>query len=295
MTAQRRRFTIEPTIDVSATIAGAKGPVLVGPGEARWSTNTPEGPGTLSLEPKGSEVAASAWGPGAEWLLEQAPKLYGAADDLTGWAPQGNIAEYWRRHPFRLARTDRPWDALVGAVLGQKVQTTAARASRRAIARTFGQPAPGPFGGWILPTAEAMAQLSYFDLHPMGVERKRADTLIRVAREMKRIRSLTDRTPREVQQRLEHIRGIGPWTSGLVTAVSMGDADAVPTGDFHLPNGAAWWLAGEPRGTDERMLELLAPYEGHRWRTLRIVKALGPAPRYGPRLALHGDGLAKGR
>ena len=55
-------------------------------------------------------------------------------------------------------------------------------------------------------------------------------------------------------------------------------------GDFHLPNLVAWLLAGEPRGTDERMLELLAPYEGHRGRVQRLLEASGThAPRYGPR------------
>jgi hypothetical protein len=44
-------------------------------------------------------------------------------------------------------------------------------------------------------------------------------------------------------------------------------------------------LAGEPRGTDDRMLELLAPYEGHRGRVQLLLEASGvTAPRYGPRM-----------
>lgn len=57
-------------------------------------------------------------------------------------------------------------------------------------------------------------------------------------------------------------------------------------GDYHLPNLAAWHLAGEPRGTDERMLELLEPFRPHRGRVLRLLqRGAGGAPRYGPRLA----------
>ena len=40
----------------------------------------------------------------------------------------------------------------------------------------------------------------------------------------------------------------------------------------------AWALAGEPRGTDERMLELLEPYAGHRGRVLRLLVMSGLAP-----------------
>ena len=57
-------------------------------------------------------------------------------------------------------------------------------------------------------------------------------------------------------------------------------------GDAHLPNLVAWALAGEPRGTDERMLELLEPYRGQRGRVLRLLELCGiRAPRYGPRVA----------
>ena len=56
-------------------------------------------------------------------------------------------------------------------------------------------------------------------------------------------------------------------------------------GDFHLPNLVAFALAGEPRGDDERMLELLEPYRGQRARVIRLLELSGiRAPRYGPRL-----------
>jgi 3-methyladenine DNA glycosylase/8-oxoguanine DNA glycosylase len=79
--------------------------------------------------------------------------------------------------------------------------------------------------------------------------------------------------------------GIGPWTVAEVATRAWGDPDAVSVGDFHIPNMVAWALAGEPRGTDERMLELLAPYAGQRGRVTRVLELGGvAAPRYGPRL-----------
>jgi 3-methyladenine DNA glycosylase/8-oxoguanine DNA glycosylase len=83
---------------------------------------------------------------------------------------------------------------------------------------------------------------------------------------------------------LQLFPGIGPWTAAEVARLALGDPDAVSVGDYHLPNLVAWTLAGEPRGTDERMLELLEPFRGHRGRVQRLLESGGAhAPRYGPR------------
>ncbi len=292
-----RTVPIPANIDLPNTIRGAKNPVMVGPTETLWRTRTPDGPGTLHLDARsGSTVEAEAWGPGADWLLQQTPRLIGADDDLSGFnPPPGRLSDLWRRRPFRLARTDRPWDALIGAVFGQKVQVSNAVRARRLLARRFGEPAPGPGQAWILPPPEQVASMGYHQFHRLGVERKRAEALIRVARDMPRLSVFDSGTPDQVKSRLERIPGIGPWTAAMVTAVVLGDADAVPVGDYHLPNTVAWVLAGEPRATDARMLELLEPWTGHRWRVLRLAKSAGPAPRYGPKLSLTGDGLHLGR
>ncbi len=284
-----------------ATIRGAKLPVMVGPNGAWWSTRTPVGIGTLYLNRVDVATAAGeAWGPGAPWLLEQMPGLLGLRDNPGEFRPEGVIGKLWRRQPFRLSRTDRPWDAIVGAILGQKVQVTRAVASRRAIARRFGDPAPGPSldgrsRAWVLPAAETVGALGYHDLHACGVERKRAEILIRTAREMRRLDALWEQPPAEVRHRLQQVRGIGPWTTGMISAAAFGDADAVPVGDYHIPNTVAWCMAKEPRADDARMLELLEPYRGHRWRVIRLAKSSGGAPKYGPRLSLTSDGMSSGR
>lgn len=294
--ATSRTITIPASLNVKSTVRGAKNPVMVGPTEMWWNTRTPDGVGSLHMErATDTTMEAEAWGPGAEWLLNQAPRLLGHDDDPSGFAPTGKIGEFWRRKPFLLARTDRPWDSVIGAIFGQKVQVSNAHKSRRLLARRFGDPAPGPNKGWVLPSPERVAEMGYHQFHPLGVERKRAEILIRTAREMARIGDLCARTPESAQARLQRIRGIGPWTAAMVTASAMGHADAVPVGDYHIPNTISWAMAGEPRGTDERMLELLEPYAGHRWRVIRLAKENGGAPKYGPKLSLTGDGLHMGR
>lgn len=91
--------------------------------------------------------------------------------------------------------------------------------------------------------------------------------------------------------RLRLIPGVGQWTVGTVLGPALGDPDAVAVGDFHLKNMVGYALAGEPRATDERMLELLAPYDGNRGRVVRALGLAGhAAPKFGPRkriIAMH--------
>lgn len=298
MSDARRLLTVPASLDLAGTVRGAKNPVLVGPTEALWATRTPDGPGSLVLNRVADDrVEAQAWGPGQEWLLEQAPRLVGNEDDPSSFRPTGELGRLWRRRPLRLARSDRLWDALVGSVLGQRVQVVNAARARRQLARRFGEPAPGPHRAWILPSPDQVAEMGYHQFHPLKVERTRAETLRRVAREMPRLEAAAarpDTTPDQLANRLQRVRGVGPWTAAMTTAVTLGHADAVPVGDYHIPNNVAWVLAGEPRGTDERMLELLEPYRGNRWRVIRLAKSVTP-PRYGPKLSLTGDGLHLGR
>lgn len=287
------RIGFPPWVDLAATVRGAKDPVMVGPTELRWVTRTPDGPGTLELlRVADAVVEAEAFGPGSDWLIAQTPALLGQRDSLDGFsAPEGRMGDSWRARPFLLGRTDRLWDAVVGGILGQKVQVQNARLARRLLARRFGEPAPGDGGGWVLPSPERTAELGYADFHELGVERKRAEILRRAAREMSRFPDTRTAAPQVIEARLAKLRGIGPWTIAMVTATALGNADAVPVGDYHLPNTIAWHLAGEERASDERMLELLEPWAGHRWRVVRLAKSLGSAPKRGPRLALNGDGL----
>ena len=93
----------------------------------------------------------------------------------------------------------------------------------------------------------------------------------------------------DAYRRITALRGVGPWSAALVGMQALGDADAVPVGDYHIPNTVAWALAGEDRGSDERMLELLEPFRPHRGRVVRLLKSAGiKAPRYGPRAPLRG-------
>ena len=79
---------------------------------------------------------------------------------------------------------------------------------------------------------------------------------------------------------------MGHWTAAEVALVALGDPDAVSVGDYHLPDVVGWTLAR--RKTDDAgMLELLAPYAGHRYRVTRLMELGGSGPpRRGPRMSV---------
>jgi 3-methyladenine DNA glycosylase/8-oxoguanine DNA glycosylase len=266
---------------------------------AIWRTSlTPSGPGTLRLtaRPAGTgqtagspDVLASAWGPGAGWLLEELPAMLGALDRPQDFAPAHPLLrELAARHSgWRIGRSGRVLEALVPAVLEQKVVGVEARRAWRLLLTRFGEPAPGPgpAGLRVFPSPEVWATLPSWEWHRAGVEAVRARTIAAAAAVAGRLEEITAMPAGQADARLRSLPGIGPWTSAETRQRACGDADAVSVGDYHLPSLVGWALAG--RITDDPgMLELLAPYPGHRYRVTRLIEMSGLAPpRRGPRLA----------
>lgn len=250
------------------------------------ATRNADGHVQLALSRDGEEVVAEAWGPGAAAELEAVPRLLGLDDDPGLFVPPpGQIRELARANRgLRLGSTGRVFEALVPAILGQRVTSQAAKRSYYSLVRALGEPAPGPSGLRVPPPAERLATLEYEEFHRHGIERSRAVIVREAARRAKRIEEISEMDRDAAYRRLYAIRGIGPWTAGHVMGMAWGDRDAVPVGDYHLPNTVAWLLAGEPRADDDRMLELLEPYRPHRRRVVAMIKrAHVGAPKYGPK------------
>jgi 3-methyladenine DNA glycosylase/8-oxoguanine DNA glycosylase len=276
----------------------ALGPLQRGPGDptqrrdsggAWWRTaRTPAGPGALRLAIDGAGVRASAWGPGAQWLLAGVPRLLGADDDPTGFAPQHPVvAAAARQHPrLRLGAAGLVFELLVPSVLEQRVTGREARRSWRDLLHRFGEPAPGPApeGMRVVPAPETWRRIPSWEWHRANVDPGRARTIIAAAEVAGRLEEGLS-LPREQRlRRLRAVPGVGQWTAAEVAQRAWGDPDEVSVGDFHLPALVGWALAGRPVD-DDGMLELLAGYRGHRQRAVRLVELSGVRkPAFGPRM-----------
>ena len=249
---------------------------------------TPDGPATLHVRRTGNAVDATSYGPGNSWALRSVPGLIGLDDHPEQFQTDHPLVRelHRRNRGLRIGRTGRVFDALLVAIITQKVTGQEAARGLRQMARVFSSPAPGPMPLRLPPDPDRLAAATYFDLHPLGIEQRRADTVRRVAADAHRVERLAEVSAGDARLYLERFRGIGVWTSAETVAVSHGDGDAVSVGDFHLKNQVAWHLTGQPRGSDEEMLRLLEPFRPHRGRVTRLLGTLGRAPAFGPRMPM---------
>jgi len=289
---------LDLVLDGPLDLAASLGPLVRGRGDrtiriasgrAWWATRTADGPATLGLAVGGDRLAAEAWGPGAERLLARVPRMFAAGTGSLAGDGDRRIAGLARRAPgVRILRTEAVLDSLIAAILEQKVTGGEAHRAWHGLVRRYGEPAPGPpeLGLRLLPAPSTLAALPYWSYHVLGLEQRRAELVRAVARRASWFEAIVGLPLPEAYARLRSVPGIGPWTAAEVGVRVLGDVDAVSVGDFHLPNLVAYALAGEPRGDDARMLELLEPFRGRRALVVRLLELSGiQAPRYGPRLS----------
>ena len=292
-TPLERTVRVPFPIDLAGTLHGVRrgvnSPTCEFRADGIWrATRSPAGPSTMRLVAEGDLVHATAWGDGAEAALDVVPNLIGCHDDDEGFAPDHPlVADLWHQHhAVRLPRSGAVSETLVECVLEQRVTTFEARRAYTQIVHTWGEPAPGPTTLLLPPDPEILAGVAYYDLHVAGVEKKRADTVRRVAANHRRLDALALLPHAEAHQRLLQTPGVGPWTAAEVALVALGDPDAVPVGDAHLPADVTYVLTGTAQDDDDAMLEALAPFDGQRGRVIRLIMAAGlHAPRRGPRYA----------
>ena len=302
--AQDRRLTLDRPVLVDPLIrAHRRGPGdpthrRLGPGNWLRATLTPEGPVLLRIAGAGCAVSARAWGPGADWALEQLPRLLGVDDDPTSFEPRPEHAALvlaHRRHgDVRVGRTERVWESVAPACLEQVVTGKEAFRAYRLLVTEYGEPAPGPtsdpdsaaYGMRVPPPAEVWARIPTWRFLAAGVEQRRYRTLVNAAGRASALERTLTGAHDAADRALRSLPGIGPWTSAEVRQRAHGDPDAWSIHDYHVAKDITYALVGEPLD-DAACLEILEPYRGQRYR-VQLLLSLSAArrPRRAPRMTL---------
>lgn len=233
-------------------------------------------------------VDCEAWGPGATEFTETLPALLGADDDSAGFRPaEPTIAAAQRRVPhLRLGRTARVLEALIPAVLEQRVYGRDAHRAWRRLVTRYGAPAPGPGPAHLRvpPSADAWRRIPSWEFQRANVDPGRARTMVGCAQRADALERLAGRSTDAARAAMMSLPGVGEWTAAETLQRAFGDADALSVGDFHLAKMVGWSLLGHPID-DPHMVELLEPIRPHRYRAVRLLEVSGLAvnPRFGPR------------
>lgn len=263
------------------------------PDGAIWrAAMTPEGAATLLMRarPAVGEIEMEGWGPGADWMLAQAPAMLGSLDDPAAFASSYPVVRAgWARNPhWRVARTGLVMEALVPAIIEQKVTGPEAWLGWRRLLQRFGAVAPGPGaarGMFTPPTPKSLTLIPSWEWLRCHIDGARSKTIVRAARVADALERTVDRPAADAQATLTAVPGIGVWTAAEVRQRAHGDADAVSFGDYHVARHVGWAITGE-EVDDVGLAQLLEPERPHRYRVQHVVTTRLPRrPRHGPRMA----------
>lgn len=276
------------------TYATARVSTSSGATAAIWKAwQTPSGAVTVRVDQAraGAPVRVRAWGPGADWVAPRLPAMLGVEDDPSGFAPRHAVlrAAASRLAGLRVPTTGLVVEALVPSIIEQRVTGAEAFTSYRRLVRRFGASAPGPAGARglrVAPIADDWLAIPSWEWLRAGVDASRSDTIMHALRRAAALERCVGLPSAAARARLTAVPGVGVWTAAEVAHISLGDADAVSFGDYHVAKNIGYALIGE--AVDDRGLErLLAPYVGHRYRVQRVLELAGvKRPRRGSRRSL---------
>ena len=256
----------------------------------------PSGPVTARITGSATDtVDCEAWAPAQRNSPRHCPRCWGRRRRNRFRPDEPTIAAAQRRVPhLRLGRTGRVLEALMPAVLEQRVYGKDARRAWRRLVTRYGEPAPGPAPEHmrVPPSAEAWRRIPSWEFHLANVDPGRARTMVgmRTARGLDG--TAGGRPAEQARAALTSLPGVGEWTAAEIAQRAFGDADAMSVGDYHLAKMVGWSLLGHPID-DPAMVELLEPLRPHRHRAMRLLEVSGLAinPRFGARQAIpkHAD------
>ncbi len=201
-----------------------------------------------------------------------------------------------RRVDPRIASTPTVFESFAVAVVEQLVTGFEARASVRRLWQIAGELVPDT-NVRAAPTGAAVKRVPMWKMHAIGIGSKRAVTLREGAARADALERLRAHPPDVALDKLQSLRGVGPWTANAVARSGLGWPDAVPVGDYHAPYTITAALGGpddltrdDPRAADAALLEVLEPFRPHRARVALLLEqyaAPGARPWRLPRIDPH--------
>lgn len=176
------------------------------------------------------------------------------------------------------------FEAICWAIIGQQINLTFAYTLKRRFVESFGDSIV--WDGqvyWQFPEPERIASLSVEALLSLKMTRRKAETLLDVARLMvdgrlSKAQLLASGDPQLAEQQLLKIRGLGPWSANYVRMRCLHDPSAFPVTDVGLHNAVKQRLGSDRKPTIEELKEIAQNWSGweayatfYLWQSLSTV------------------------
>jgi DNA-3-methyladenine glycosylase II len=160
-------------------------------------------------------------------------KLVGAEFDLEGFRPSDPVLAGLAKRltGFRPPLTPGAFEMLVGAITAQQISLRAAFAIRNRFVERFGVRADLAYA---FPTPERVGRLAPDNLTAVGYSRRKADSILGLARSGFDFDALAELPDDEVKEALIELPGIGEWTVDWYLARHLARPRAWPAGDLAL-------------------------------------------------------------
>jgi DNA-3-methyladenine glycosylase II len=178
-------------------------------------------PGGVDVEPLDQDVAPTVL------------RLLGAEFDLEAFRPRDPVLAGLtaRLRGFRPPLTLDPFEMLVGAITAQQISLRAALAVRNRFIERFGRRVGLAYA---FPTAERVARAAPEELTALGFSRRKADSVLGLARAGLDGAGFELQPDEEVKATLVELPGIGEWTADWFLARHLARPRAWPAGDLAL-------------------------------------------------------------
>ncbi len=278
-------FPVDAKLTLKALRRGRQDPThqVKGDGTLWRTARMASGPVTYRIrQQRLDDLFIDAWGPGADELISSVRTELGSDDRPELFRPSHPVLKAaWHRAPgLRVPSTGRVFESIVPAIIEQRVVGLDAAASFTQLVRKYGEQAPGPAPDVmrVPPTPEVWRTVPSWDWRRAGVDLSRSRTIVEASRYAAKL----DRCANDVAGAytlMEKLPGVGVWTAAQVGHRALGDADALPLGDYHLGRMTGMALIGRPLA-DSEIEEFYEPFRPHRYRVFRLIEM---NPKLAPR------------
>jgi DNA-3-methyladenine glycosylase II len=234
-------------------------------------------------------LRVQASGMTAERAMALCARMLGANVDLRQWSRRA-AAIPWVGRLARALRGLKPpryptlWEACAHAIVFQQISIVAAASIMQRVVTSLSEPVMvGELALRPFPTPAALLRAHDRTLRAAGLSANKAAHLRAIATAIDHsdvTEEEVDRLPTsQAAERLEHLRGIGPWSAAVVLLRGFGRLDTFPLRDSGVARTAAL-LSGDPTVELDTVLDVLGPTRGMLYYHLLLgrLRNLSPVP-----------------